>query len=412
MHTGIRASRAAPRGALTQVIAEASRIYQERHVTPRYVKTCLLSISRFVEWLHSERVPLAKVAPSDADRFVQVVVPSRQCAGISGLPGNRRAERAAARLAVKLLRNRYRKPAKPSSFDAEVTQYSSHVSQNRGLAAGTIENHTRVVRVFFAFCQQQGNRRPDQLRAEQIQEFISSLPATPTNSPRRMASTVLRAYLGYAEMVGRNTSRLTASIPSVQTSRSALRPEVPSTQHLMSLLRAVDRSSACGKRNYAAILCMSELGMRVGDVARIELSDIDWRSGTLCVKNHKTAKPFCLPMSDRVGRAIVDYLQNGRPQVTSERLFILHRGVGADTSVHALKAAVRRAWKKSRLPSPFAGTHILRHSAATRMKRSGIPLKTIADSLGHTAMQTATLYAQVDMPALRRVAQPWPRSQA
>jgi site-specific recombinase XerD len=66
------------------------------------------------------------------------------------------------------------------------------------------------------------------------------------------------------------------------------------------------------------------------------------------------------------------------------------------------------AWRRAGLGERFSGTHILRHSVATRMKQEGVSLKLIADVLGHQAVQTTTLYAQVDLPALRRVAQPWP----
>jgi site-specific recombinase XerD len=46
------------------------------------------------------------------------------------------------------------------------------------------------------------------------------------------------------------------------------------------------------------------------------------------------------------------------------------------------------------------------------MKQEGVSLKFIADVLGHESIQTTTLYAQVDLPALRTVAQPWPEEQS
>jgi len=58
---------------------------------------------------------------------------------------------------------------------------------------------------------------------------------------------------------------------------------------------------------------------------------------------------------------------------------------------------VRRAWQRAGLETRFSGTHILRHSLATRMKQEGVSLKFIADVLGHDSVQTTTLYAQVDL---------------
>jgi site-specific recombinase XerD len=46
------------------------------------------------------------------------------------------------------------------------------------------------------------------------------------------------------------------------------------------------------------------------------------------------------------------------------------------------------------------------------MKQEGVSLKFIADVVGHDSVQTTTLYAQVDLPVLRTVAQPWPEVQS
>jgi integrase/recombinase XerD len=73
---------------------------------------------------------------------------------------------------------------------------------------------------------------------------------------------------------------------------------------------------------------------------------------------------------------------------------------------------VGRAWERAGFDKRFSGTHILRHTVATRMKQEGVSLKFIADVLGHHSVQTTTLYAQVDLPALRTVAQPWPEEQS
>jgi site-specific recombinase XerD len=114
-----------------------------------------------------------------------------------------------------------------------------------------------------------------------------------------------------------------------------------------------------------------------------------------------------LPLPERLGQALSEYVKHGRPPSDSRQVFLRHAlGVGAPTNAALLKSAVRRAWRRTGLK--YNGTHILRHSVATRMKRAGASLKVIADTLGHNGLQTAALYSQVDLPALRRVAQPWP----
>lgn len=154
--------------------------------------------------------------------------------------------------------------------------------------------------------------------------------------------------------------------------------------------------------------------MRIGDVSRITLDDINWREGTIRICNQKVGSPFHLPLPQRVGAALVDYIRNGRPHSNSRQVFLNHavaHFTGLPTAVSTLKNRIAVAWNLSGLSDRFSGTHVLRHSLATGLCQNGIPLKTIADILGHSVIQSTALYAQVDLPSLRQVIQPWPKGE-
>jgi integrase/recombinase XerD len=51
--------------------------------------------------------------------------------------------------------------------------------------------------------------------------------------------------------------------------------------------------------------------------------------------------------------------------------------------------------------------HLLRHSLATSMLRQGAALEDIATILRHRSIETTQIYAKVDIPSLRQIAQPW-----
>jgi site-specific recombinase XerD len=59
----------------------------------------------------------------------------------------------------------------------------------------------------------------------------------------------------------------------------------------------------------------------------------------------------------------------------------------------------------------WTGTHVLRHTAATRLICRGANFKEIADLLGHRCLNTTAIYAKVDLPSLSGVALPWPEAQ-
>ncbi len=71
-----------------------------------------------------------------------------------------------------------------------------------------------------------------------------------------------------------------------------------------------------------------------------------------------------------------------------------------------VRGAVRRAYTRAGLA--WSGTHILRHTAATRMLQGGASIKAIADVLRHRSIDTTMIYTKVDLPHLSGVAMPWP----
>jgi integrase len=210
-------------------------------------------------------------------------------------------------------------------------------------------------------------------------------------------------------MQGVRLGTLLEAVPTVRASRAALKERWLTSADVKQLLHSIDRSTAKGKRNYAVILCMIHLGLRVGDVARLSLDDIDWREGTVRVPNHKPDRPHRLPLPRRLGKALADYLAKGRPATQYREIFLRHgHSCGAPVTASMLQNTMGYTWRRAGLDKAFSGTHILRHTLATRMRQKGVGMKSIADVLGHQSMQTTALYAQVDLPALRAVAQPWP----
>ncbi len=69
---------------------------------------------------------------------------------------------------------------------------------------------------------------------------------------------------------------------------------------------------------------------------------------------------------------------------------------------------VYRGLKRAGIKAPIAGAYVLRHTIASQMVRRGISLKEVSDFLGHRSLDTTTIYAKVDVVALRDVALPWP----
>jgi hypothetical protein len=96
-------------------------------------------------------------------------------------------------------------------------------------------------------------------------------------------TTALRSFLQYARYLGEVTLDLAAAVPIVANWSMTSIPRGISTEHVHQLLASIDRRTAVGRRDYAILLMLARLGLRVGEVVSLELGDIDWNLGQVNV---------------------------------------------------------------------------------------------------------------------------------
>jgi len=139
------------------------------------------------------------------------------------------------------------------------------------------------------------------------------------------------------------------------------------------------------------------------------LGDIDWRRGELTVAG-KANRHERLPVPSDVGDAIAAYLTRGRPTTEARAVFVRAFAPYRKMSRNAVTNVAARAARRVGLGTIHG--HRLRHSAATAMLHAGASLSEIGQVLRHRHALTTTIYAKVDIAALRTVARPWPGSGA
>jgi site-specific recombinase XerD len=295
-----------------------------------------------------------------------------------------------------------------SPLERLMHDYGRFLAQERGLSPATLDNYLPAVRRFLAHAFGTKTLRLDQLGARTINGFI--LRDKSTFSPKRvqLTTSALRSFLGFLHLRGLLAAPLAASVPTVATWRLSELPQFLEPGQVRQILQSCDRSSPCGRRDYAALLLLARLGLRAGELVHLCLEDINWSAGEILVRG-KSSREDRLPLPPEVGRALAAYLQKDRPACSSRRVFIRMKAphVGFSSSV-AVCDIVRRALQRAHLQPGRKGAHLLRHSLATQMLRGGASLTQIGQILRHQLPQTTEIYAKVDLTTLRAVAQPWP----
>jgi integrase/recombinase XerD len=243
-----------------------------------------------------------------------------------------------------------------------------------------------------------------------VVQFVMSLQDRYAARSMKQVRTALRSLLRWLQMRGCCDEKLELAIPVVAHWRMATLPRCLDEQQLKHVLEVFDPRTRCGLRDRAIVLCLATLGLRPRELAELRLEDIHWRAGTLRLRTRKTRRGAVLPLPREAGQAIVTYLRKERPTTTERRVFVQHLGhrCGTALSASGITAATVRVVRRAGVDAPRGCAYVFRHTVASRLVARGAPLKEAADFLGHQCLDTTTIYAKLDLPALYEVALPWP----
>ena len=147
-------------------------------------------------------------------------------------------------------------------------------------------------------------------------------------------------------------------------------------------------------------------GLRPGDIASLELSDINWKVAELSFIQGKTNELLILPLDKMTCNAIADYILSERPSSASNNIFLrscapfnkLHDGV-------SISCIFRKHLKASGIihkPGDGKTMSGLRRMLATEMIAEGTPISTASQVLGHKDKGTIKQYISLDIEGLKK----------
>jgi len=370
------------------------------------------ALMHFVGWINKESPQSRTINSSTISAFLQQHLPICHCP--PPVYKDLKTVRAALhQLLLMLKQNRLQDLGFQSSSAVEFTlrDFDDFQRDVCGFTESTRENRQRFVRTFLVEVFGTGTIDSARITAEVLVKFVTDKAAHLKPSSVGVLLSALRSYLRFLQFKGESTIALIATVPRPLNWSLATLPPRLSNVELTKFLTTFDISTAIGKRDYAMARCLVDLGLRCHEVASLEIRDIDWRRGVVELHQNKSRREEQLPLPDITGHAIIDYLRNGRPKTTSRSIFVFHRApLGCGVANTTVRGAIRRAFSKAELP--WTGSHILRHTLASRMVQSGVTLKEVADVLRHRDIDTAQIYAKVNLPELSQVAMPWPGRQS
>lgn len=245
--------------------------------------------------------------------------------------------------------------------------------------------------------------RWEEINAAGANEYVNGFGLKYSASSCQCTTALLRGFLSWAYVEGFTSEDESVGVLSVRRSSSGLPRGVPQ-QDVEALKASIDTSCEVGKRDFAIIVSLSRLGLRVGELAALELEDIDWEQSLLTVTG-KGNRILTLPLPVDVGEAIVDYLRHRSPQDGHRHVFCRILAPQGPLTKGGVTDVVTSRAKSAGLEGVYA--HRLRHTAATEILTRGGSLEEVRQLLGHTQQATSLAYARVDVEPLRPLTPVW-----
>lgn len=288
-----------------------------------------------------------------------------------------------------------------SKWTQLLDSFEHHVKTERGLSNFTIRNYRNDLAPLFDFMQIQGLSSITDLNRTNLREYLAWLVdiGYVRSSVVRKLST-LRSFLKWLLRDGIIKTDPLPRRGVLNTTRRL--PKFLSKEEVNKVFEVVDNTSIIGLRDLALLELIYAAGLRVSEVQKLNLSDINVVNQELVVTGKGSKQRIAL-IGKPAANAIERYMTYARAKLDqsgkSKALFLNRTGGRLNQ---------RTIQKRVNYYSELAGlqdvhTHTLRHSFATHLLDGGADLRVVQELLGHSSPSTTQLYTHVSSSEARQI---------
>lgn len=292
---------------------------------------------------------------------------------------------------------------------ALLEEYLDFLRIHRGLANATIGIRASFVAPFLEWL---GIKKTPEgvegIAASRVHDYVIKSARSMTRPARKHLVSSLRSFLRFCHVRGYTDRNLADAVPIIPTRKLDRIPRAISWESVQKLLAAPDRTTHAGRREYAVLQLLATYGVRIGQVTPLKLQDIDWHKRLIRFPSSKKGRDLCFPLTHDVAEALLVYIEKTRGKAPFPEVFLTVLGKTRPLAENNhLGWAIEQCYRRAGIDSVTKGSHAIRHAFATRLMEQDVPLKTIADLLGHKSIGSTAVYTKVDLPHLRTVANEW-----
>jgi integrase/recombinase XerD len=289
-------------------------------------------------------------------------------------------------------------------MNAFLESFLDYVSLERGLSVNTRKAYADDIGQFLSYLDQKGVSSLNQVSRKQVLDHLMAMKAKgmSTNSISRHLVSI-KVFFRYLQQEGLLDKNVTDTMDSPRLWK--ILPDTLSEKEVDLLLRAPDMRKPLGVRDRAILEMFYASGLRVSELANLQLSDLHLEDGYIRVIG-KGRKERVIPIAQDSANILECYLDEVRPMLCEnphlQNVFVTRRETAM--SRKTLWRMIKNYTQKAGIMKTVT-PHTLRHSFASHLLQNGAPLRIIQEMLGHADIATTQIYTHVNPERLKSIHQ-------
>lgn len=262
--------------------------------------------------------------------------------------------------------------------------YEQHL-QSDGKANATILAYTKDVEQLAEYALNQGKDRVDEVNHDdilQFQELLRKRRYTDKSISRKINS--IKSFFRFLEGEGEIESN-----PADEISHPKIEQKPP--RYLLKMeYRALRDACRGDARIFAIVELLLQTGMRISELANLEMDDVDVERGVINIQAQKSRDARKVPLNKAAREALLDYLKV-RPKAREKTIFLTK--TCRPFLVRNIRSAVDHCFRLAGIKD--ATLNDLRNTFIVEQLKAGTPLVYVSQLVGHKRITTTEKYLEL-----------------
>ena len=295
------------------------------------------------------------------------------------------------------------------TLSVAIEYFIEHLRSQRRLSPHTLSAYRRDLAEFLSHCQMASQQETRQVEITTVRQFASTLHRrgqSPTSIQRKLSST--RSFFTFCQQHLSDTVKKDFN-PADGVKAPRARRKLPATMDVDQITQLLDtprrsrsnRNTALLVRDRAIMETLYATGLRLAELAALNINDLRLKDNFLRVEQGKGGKTRDLPLGRSATASIEEWLVE-RKSISRDpqALFVSQRG--QRLSHRAIQQRLTLA-SQQLSQQQHLSPHLLRHSFASHLLESSGDLRAVQELLGHSNLSTTQIYTHLDFQHLAKV---------